>query len=273
MPLAGTCAEDGSAKDDEKSPESAARKTQREVNLKLMEQRASDSKIRRADKDQASAAALVASPLFHYTDQPRRIVDATLWGWTLEGRLLAICKIENYERGAHPEGEWLYCCGSLATGLVEAEFADGHRWSARKPGIELRPITDGPVPAEGKPARLRQMKELANRFGATIVNVTSDSTQEMRLLPRPIYRYEKPTGDLLDGTVFGLTTNGTNPDAILVIELQKSDVGALQWRFGVAGMTQEQLSVKVDGKEVWSKPHVRSAGNFDTWTFFWENRK
>jgi len=95
----------------------------------------------------------------------------------------------------------------------------------------------------------------------------------MRLLPRPIYRYERGAGELLDGTVFGLTTNGTNPDAIVVVELHQSEQGAPDWKFGLAGMTQEQLSVKFDEKEVWSKPLARSAGSFDTWTFFWENQK
>jgi hypothetical protein len=263
----------GTETDPANTPESSARKNQRDENLKLMEKRAWGAKVRRTDKDKASDAKLISRPLFHYTDEPRRIVDATLWGWISEGRLLGICKIENYERGAHQEGEWLYCFGSLGRGLVDAQFADGHRWSARKPGIVLRSVPDAPPPGDGKPTRLRQMKELAGRVSATIVNLASTNTQEMRLLPRPIYRYEEATGELLDGTVFGLTTNGTNPDAILVVELHKSEEGALNWKFGFAGMTQEQLSVKFDGKEVWSKPHSPSTGSFDTWTFFWEDSK
>jgi hypothetical protein len=47
----------------------------------------------------------------------------------------------------------------------------------------------------------------------------------------------------------------------------------MEWMYGLAGMTQEKLSLKLDGKEVWSKPPSASSGVFDTWTFFWENRK
>ena len=275
--LSVTTADEKPALDEPGSPESASRKKQREENLKAMAERAAGSRIRLAandgKKNDKSQGRLIPQPLFHYTDQPRQITDATLWGWTVDGRLLGICKIENYEPNAHPEGVWLYCFGSLARELVEAEFPDGHTWSARKPGIELRKFSGAPPAAEGRPARLRQMKDIAGRFSATIVNATASSSQEMRLLPRPIYRYERGVGELLDGTVFGLTTNGTSPDAVLVIELHQSEQGAPDWKFGVAGMTQEQLSVKFDGKEIWSKPYVRFAGGFDTWTFFWENQK
>jgi hypothetical protein len=270
-------ADDPPVTDQPSSSESAARKKLRVDNLKAMAERAGRARIRVAGnngkEDETTDCRLIPQPLFHYTDQPRRIIDATLWGWTVEGRLLAICKIENYEAGAHPEGEWLYCCGSLATGLVEAEFPDGHRWSARKPGIELREFAGAPPAGDGTAARLRQMKEIGGRFSATIVNATSGNSQEMRLLPRPIYRYENGTSELPDGTVFGLTTNGTNPDAILVVELHRPAEAAPKWKFGVAGMTQEQLSVKFDGKEVWSKPHSPASGKFDTWMFFWENEK
>ena len=59
-----------------------------------------------------------------------------------------------------------------------------------------------------------------------------------------------------------------------MVELDASQAGAGEWKFSVAGMTTGGLSVKFDGKEVWSKPSVAgTAASFDTWTFFWENQK
>jgi|SRR5579872_2714750 len=257
----------GRPKATEKSADSAARTKQRDENFQEMEKRAVGTKIRPAGQEKKRDAELIARPLFHYTDEPRRIVDATLWGWLAEGRLLAVCKIEKYDH-PQPERIWLYCLGSLATGLIEAEWPDGRRWSAKKPGIEMKPIAAAPAPAAGKPARLRQMKEISNRFQATITDTANGSSQEMRLLPRPIFRYEKPSGDLLDGAVFGLTTNGTNPDALLIVELLKPDGAAEQWQFAVAGMTAGALSVKFDDKEVWTKPYVGNTGSYETWTWF-----
>jgi hypothetical protein len=254
----------------DEAPESQARKKQREENLKAMEQRARETKVRLHGEEKAAGAELIAKPLFHYTDEPRRIIDATLWGWTSGGRLMAICKIENYERSAHPEGVWLYCFGSLAPGIIDVEWRDAHKWSARKPGVELVAIADGPQPASGRPGRLRQIKDIAQRFRAEIIDNNENSRQEMRLLPRPLYRYDSAAEELLDGAVFGLTTNGTNPDAILVIEVHQPQGAAPQWKFGIAGMTAGGLSVTLDDHEVWSKPYVRSTGSYDTWVWFWE---
>jgi len=247
--------------------ESAARKEQREANLKAMERRAREMKVRPAEMPNQEVT-MVPKPLFHYTDEPRRILDGTLWGWLSQGRLLAICKIENYAQSAQA-GQWLYCLGSLSPDLIEAEWEDGHRWSASKPGILLQAIERWPAAAEGKPARLRQMKELVGRFEATMSD--QGASQQMRLLPRPLYRYENAAGELLDGAVFGLTSNGTNPDAILLLELHQSEGRAAQWMFGVSGMTASALSIKLGETEVWSKPVTATLGSYKTWTWFWEN--
>src|SRR5262249_12121149 len=128
----------------------------------------------------------------------------------------------------------------------------------------------GPGRGAGSPARLRKTKDIAQRFGPVIIDTQENSRQEMRLLPRPIYRYESATNELLDGAVLGLTTNGTNPDAILVVELHQPQGSAPQWKFGIAGMTASGLSMTLDDREVWSKPYVRSTGSYDTWVWFWE---
>jgi hypothetical protein len=259
------------AQDQKNAAETGARKKQLEENLKAMEERATGVKIRLATTTEKSEGRLLAQPLFHYTDEPRRITDATLWGWTHAGRLVAICKIEKYDLD-DPAKEWLYCFGSLASELIDAEWSWGHSWSAQKPGIELAAIASAPA-AEGRPARLRQMKEISNRFAATLIDTAANTRQEMRLLPRPLYRYEKPVGGLLDGAVFGLTTNGTNPDAVLVVELHVREGAAAEWKFGVAGMTAGGLSVTFDEKEVWSKPFSGArAASYDTWAWFWEKK-
>jgi hypothetical protein len=255
-------------------PESVARKKQREENLKEMKERAANAKVRIVSKEATSDAELVPRALFHYTDQPRHIADATLWGWVADGRLVAACKIEKYDH-QNPATQWLYCFGSLAPGLVEAEWPSGHTFSAKKPGTELALIAAAPAPAAERPARLRQMKDIADHFSAVLIDATvGDTRQEMRRLPQPLYRYETPAGDMRDGAIFGFTTNGTNPDAMLVVELHQSGNASGKWKFSMAGMTTGGLSVKFDNKEVWSKPSVSGeVASFDTWEWFWERPK
>jgi len=256
---------------DEKPPaaESEARKIERDENRKGMEQRAHATRVRVTARQGDGLAKLIAKPLAHYTDQPRRCVDATLWGWLADGKLVAVCKIEKYDF-PQPEMVWLYCFGSLAPELIDAEWTDLNRkWSARKPGIEMQPITEALKPAEGAVARLRQLKEIAGRFQAVITtDPKADVKQEMRLLPHPIYRYEKPAGEILDGAVFGMTTNGTNPDAMLLIELHRQDGGPPAWKFAIAGMTSGALAFKLDNREVWSRKGEDNTGSYDTWLWF-----
>jgi hypothetical protein len=259
------------ARTEDKVPENSTshdndRKQQREESLKAMESRALQVTVRPSDVQ--TDAELIAIPLLRYTDEPRRIFDATVWGWVAEGRLLAVCKIEHNDREGYPL--WSTCFVSMATRRIEAEWSGGRRWSARKAGIELQTMNNTtPATAGGQISRLREMKEIAARFKATIIK-PRNNREEMRLFPRPVFRYETPTGNLLDGAAFGLTSNGTNPDAILVLELHESKGSAAEWKFGIAGMTAGELSVKLDDKEVWSKPSADGPGRFDSWLWFSE---
>jgi len=241
------------------------RKQQREESLQAMKSRALQITVRTADEQ--TNAELITTPLFRYSDEPRRIFDATVWGWIADGRLLAICKIEHNDREGYPL--WSTCFVSLAPRRIEAEWSGGRRWSARKVGIEPQTVNAAAATASSQVARLREMKEIASRFKATIVK-PQNNREEMRLLPRPVFRYETPTENLVDGAVFGLTSNGTNPDAILVLELHDNEGVGLEWKFGLVGMTAGELSVKLDDKEVWSKPRADGPGRFDSWVWFSE---
>ena len=68
------------------------------------------------------------------------------------------------------------------------------------------------------------MKEISSRFTATTTDYANHS-EELRRLPRPIYRYEQPVGDLLDGAVFALSIEGTAPTALVLIELHRNGEG------------------------------------------------
>ena len=73
----------------------------------------------------------------------------------------------------------------------------------------------------------------------------------------------------------GFAASGTNPDALLAIELQQDAAGQV-WRFGLARMTIFQVIVKLDEKQVWRVPFVPWQGTerpskFDTWLFFHES--
>ena len=69
------------------------------------------------------------------------------------------------------------------------------------------------------------MRDLAREFSGTTQDL-EEHRWELRLLPQPLYRYESTDPDVLDGAVFAFVTSaGTDPEAILVLEARK-DPGA-----------------------------------------------
>jgi hypothetical protein len=248
---------------------------QGEARLDAMRRRLEATHVYALAAGAKTALKPLSGPLFRYSDQPRLILDATLWGWGAAGRPLVMEKIEFYRR---PEGQpkWFYCMASLSEGLVEAEWPDGRRWSAKQPGLELRPLPDAPKAADRDFARLLQLKQVARRFSPTISDPAAGWQEQMRLLPRHVCRYSDPDSGVLDGAIFAFATNGTNPDLLLVLELHGRDVSDTAWQYGLARMTAGQVSVRLDQKEVWSVPYVappppKVPAKFDTWLFFFES--
>jgi hypothetical protein len=251
-------------------------KDEGETRLDGMRRRAEATKVHALNAGETTALKLFSGPMFRYSDQPRLILDATLWGWGTRGRPLAMEKIEFYRR---PQGQrqWFYCMTSLSEDLLEVQWADGQRWSAREPAFELHALADGPAAAESEFRRLLQMKSTARRFSATEFEPTP-KREELRLLTRPIYRYSDPESGLQDGAIFGFAASGTNPNLLLGIELHGESLSDSAWKFGLARMTLAQLAVRLDEKEVWSARYVtppppRVPAKFDTWLFFFESAR
>ena len=245
-----------------------ARKEQREKLLHEMRRRAETTKVYKLTDKKKIAVKLLPQPLFRYSDQPRLILDATMWVWGTKGRPIAVCKVERYRR---PNREWLCCMASLSPGLIEIQWQSGRRWTAKKPGLELKRLLDAPTPAKTNVARLLQMKQLARRFSAVIYDPDRGTRGQMRLLPKPIHRYSAPETGLLDAAIFGLTI-GTNPDLLLAIELHQQGAAAATWQYGLATMTANGIIVRLDDKQVWKSPNRNVEPTvYDTWLFFFES--
>jgi hypothetical protein len=238
-------------------------KAQRESRLAEMRERAEAFEIVVAG--QKEPAPLRAEPLFRYSDQPRGFVDATLWGWGKTGRPLALAKAEmavTVERRPF----WQFCVASLADGPLDVKFVGGRRLAARKPGVVLRSLENAPEPGEKPADRLRQMKAMIARFTGTIHVDGKDSLkQEMRLLPSPMHRYADEGAGLFDGVIFALTTNGTNPDMLIVIELRGEKGAEPVWHYGIVKMTYAEVHIRLDKSEVWKSPVSEP---LETWTYF-----
>ena len=162
------------------------------------------------------------------------------------GRAEAVCCIYPWT------GQLVHDFGSLSRGPLEARRNGDVVWSPDKPGVEFRSIPDAGKPEETPAARLRQMKSLAGRFRARLLGWKGNNSdrQELRMLPRQIYRYEKPTGTVTDGAVFAFVM-GVDPEALLLVETVSAQDGP-RWEYAFVRRTSGELEGRLDDKVVWT---------------------
>jgi hypothetical protein len=142
-------------------------------------------------------------------------------------------------------------------------WPDQPPFKTKKTGVVWQPISKAPEIHDKPQARLRQIKELAQRFAATIlIDGKENLKQEMRQLTSPIHRYSDPIAGTTDGAIIGFSTNGTNPDVLLVIEAASKKNSRAQWRFAVVGMTWAEYRVRLDDVELIRVPFPPPR---DTW--------
>src|SRR5262245_42882973 len=242
-------------------------KHEREARLQKMRLLAGQFEIAGAAADERARFELRDEPLFRYSDQPRGFIDATLWAWGPPARPMAVAKVEAALNGKVPY--WQYCVASLADQPLRIDFANQRKLTASRAGLTMKSFLDAPQPADRPAARQRQMKALVARFDATIHSRHLDTKelvkQEMRLLPSPIHRYADEKQGLRDGMIFGLTTNGTNPDMLIVIELRGDQGDRLEWHYGIVKMTYSEVHIRLDKTEVYKSPVSEP---LETWTYF-----
>jgi hypothetical protein len=226
------------------------------------------STVNETDKVEAKP---LAKPLLHYYDQPRKILDGTLWCFGEQGRPAAFCKIEKIAVAGR--NRWLYCFASLSTSPIEAEWAEGKTFSAKDPGVRFLDLPGAPLPAEGKEGRSRQVKDLVRRISVSLADPDLMFQENLRLLTQPLYRYEDAKAGILEGAIFGFSTNGTCPDLIVLVEAQKMKDAAAIWKIAAARMTNCELRLRDKDCEIWSAPFLRFGDrmgkNLETWMFFW----
>ncbi len=124
-------------------------------------------------------------------------------------------------------------------------------WTPEKPGVQLQKVLDADPPHDTPEKRNLQLRVLSRRFTSTMLGWKEDKTdrEELRLQPRPLFRYETKRKDILDGAVFAFT-QGTDPETLLIIEaVAKGDL--YEWQYAFVRNTSGELESRHDGKVVW----------------------
>ncbi|MBC8354333.1 MAG: hypothetical protein H8E66_20250 [Planctomycetes bacterium] len=174
---------------------------------------------------------------------------------THDGRPQAACCVYTWQ--GH---ELHYGFGSLSTKPVSAEVDGEVAWRPKDAGVEFRVLPDAPEPATKAASRLLQMRQLSRRFGSKCIESKTKS-YELRLLSKPIYRYDlddsRRSAELIDGAVFAFA-QGTDPESLLLIEARRAESGP-QWQYATAKRTVGQIDMALDRKQV----HVHKWGGWN----------
>ena len=169
--------------------------------------------------------------------------------WTYRGRPEVIASIFSHPREGKRERLLCHELQSLSESVLVVDRDSPNRWEPKAPGVELKPIEGAPTPAPSAALRAVQVRSLAREFSGRSL---SDSGQawELRLLPKPLHRYEG--SDVLDGFLLALvSTAGTDPEIILMIEARKTPEGS-RWVYGAARFSDMNLWLKHKDREVWT---------------------
>jgi hypothetical protein len=122
-------------------------------------------------------------------------------------------------------------------------------WTADT-GIVLTPVPKAQAPALSESLRGAQLRQIAKDFTVTMKN--DGDPWELRLLPKPLYRYSSPSQKVVDGALFAYVwTRGTDPECLLLLEARDEEAG-LRWVYTPVRFTVRPLEMKHSGTSIWT---------------------
>jgi len=249
-----------SASDEPGNSESVAAE-ERDATSKLIEADLPKWKLW-SDGEREHGLALEAKSVLRWTNPGVGRVYGDLYVWTRNGRPEAVM---SFYKAWQPKYDFTAEMHSLSLSEVSAEREGVLLWQPQKAGITLNPVPDAAAPAESPMRRLQQMRELAGRFSARLVDQRvriEGERQELRLLTQPLYRYRSTVPEVLDGALFGIVL-GTDPEVFLLLEArQRGD--SRTWQYGLARMNIDPIAVSYMDKEVWRVEKATYPGPIDS---------
>ena len=144
---------------------------------------------------------------------------------------------------------------SLSVNPLTATWKGNVEWAARTAGLEFAPLDAAPEPDRSPTRRLSQMRSILDSFSASVSD-NKLGRQELRLLPKPLYRYSQPERGLLDGAIFAFVLT-TNPEFLVVVEAQ-TIAGRPQWVYSPARFTGRQCELRINNQVVWPRGDLPS---------------
>jgi hypothetical protein len=197
--------------------------------------------------------------LLKYNDPARRYLAGGVWRIGMSGRPKGLVVLELWPDDASPgRGKLHHELSSFQSGGLELTSSADIAWHPRKSVLDFKPLSHVTPPAQTAKQRLQQMKQIAREF-AIEENYKGD-VSVLRLLPRPIDRYEDREAGVDDGAMFAFTY-GTNPELVLLLECHGDE-----WQFAMARLSWAELKVERAGEPLQVFPEINSTARNDAYT-------
>lgn len=208
------------------------------------------------DQTHREKAELIERPVYLWTNPVPRFGAqyGSVFVWLHAGRPLAVGSFF-----VHPidptRGKLIHEFHSLPPTIISAVCSDeqANVWKP-KAALEMKPVPGAPPPEATAPRRLIQIRSLAREFSGHTIDWRKERWQ-LRLLAQPLYRYEKPEGEIIDGAILALVTDaGTDPEVLLLLEAHKDG-----WHYALLRFCDASVWVNHKDKEIWTA--VRDSEN------------
>ncbi len=210
--------------------------------------------------DQKRKAEIVAEPVFRWQNLSRANGQSgAMFVWVDAGRPVVIGGVFS-----NPEGGRrviMHEFHALGPDRLFPVFRDSESKWLPGAGVTLHPLPDSPKVEETFGKRTLQLRAISRDFTA---NSTDNEKQrwDLRLLPKPLYRYDKPQGDIIDGALLAFVSDaGTDPEIILILEARKED-DRTAWYYRAVRLSISDLYVDHKGQRVWTSLRDDPNGQF-----------
>ncbi|OYP38849.1 hypothetical protein [Rhodopirellula sp. MGV] len=192
-------------------------------------------------------------PVLTWTDPEHGEVYGDVYVWTDQGRPAAIASIYKWYRPyTHSTHEFQ----SLVTQPIHGTRDDQSDWTCAKPGVQWKPVPMSPPGGQNTAIRLTQMRLIAKKFALEMVN-KDGSVDRLRMLSQPLYRFQEPVGDAVQGALFAFA-RGTDPEALLLLEF-RDEGGVNKLYYSLARSNFLATSATYDGQQVWQVKQLSRA--------------
>ena len=201
--------------------------------------------------DHKRKATIIDEPVFRWQNLSRANGQSgAMFVWLDGGRPVVIGGVFSNPAGNNRR-DIMHEFHAIGPDRLFPNFTDSDSKWLPGAGLTLHPLPESPNVEETFGKRTLQLRAITRDFTA---NSNDDEKQrwELRLLPKPLYRYEKPQGDVIDGALFAFVSDaGTDPEIILILEA-RTEQERTAWHYRAVRLSISDLYVNHKGKCVWT---------------------